>query len=83
MYIKVENLSQLKTGEYLECFISLKGGIKSVKYIQYTNNKFYIENAICGSMQILTEEELFDSSKTLIGQAFNLGSLYYNQEADF
>lgn len=59
-------------------FIALNFGARSSKFIttdDYERN-FEIINEIDGSEQTLTEEELFDEKKTLIGKAIKYGALY-------
>lgn len=83
-YKKIGSIKDLKTffkkknnNESYEFFIQLNLGRswKTMSYDKITK-KFWIENQIDGSEQFLTEKELFDKSKTLIGKAINEGQFY-------
>ena len=82
-YIKitsVEMLTKLCTEFPLECFISLNGGLRSRKNIQFepSDNKFHIDNWIDKTRQELTAEELFTESN--IGEAISKGSFWTDDE---
>ncbi|HBG28982.1 MAG: hypothetical protein A2Y10_14830 [Planctomycetes bacterium GWF2_41_51] len=78
---RIRNIEQLKelakTENGLDCFILLKGGFLSSKYIRYfpDDNIFYIFNCIDDSEQELTENQILDSAFTNIGAAMEKGAL--------
>jgi len=77
---KIESIEQLKekavTG--CDCFILLKGNLRSSKHIWYDKDSghFEIFNMIDDTEQILNESELMDSDCTNIGLAIKNGVLY-------
>lgn len=73
----IDHLKNIAT-EGIECFILLNGGLRSSKHIFYRDEdkSFVIINYIDDSTIILTEDELMDNNKTLIGEAIKLNSLY-------
>lgn len=60
-------------------YIALNAGALSGKQIIWDEGTFYIENEIDGSEQVLSEEEVFDSRLTLIGEALKKGALKYHR----
>jgi uncharacterized protein YaaR (DUF327 family) len=74
----LEHLKQLSKDRMLECYISLNGGLRSTKTIQFfpEYNTFNIINYIDDTEQDLTVEELFDEELTNIGKALTLKALY-------
>lgn len=72
----VKHLKQLSGAEGGEFVIALKGCV-SVKRIRWDGEMFEIENEIDGTVQRLTEEELFRKSETNIGMELAKGNLYY------
>ena len=77
---RIDSIEQLKalSKEGLDCFILLRGGLRSSKYIRYDpqDGRFYVLNLIDGSEQKLTESQLMDSAWTNIGQAIIQGALF-------
>jgi|GEM_PF-1159011 len=77
---RIDSIGQLKAlaKEGLDCFILLRGGLRSSKYIRYDpqDDRFYVLNLIDGSEQKLTESQLLDSAWTNIGQAITQGALF-------
>ena len=72
----VEQLKELCNGVPRDCFISLGGGIRSSKSVEYYENseEFYVVNYIDGTDQTLKEKELF--TKSNIGEAIEKGAFY-------
>ena len=72
----VKHLKELATNTRLECFISLNGGIRSSKDIEYypEDEFFDIYNHIDDSDQGLKEHELYTESN--IGEAIDKGALW-------
>lgn len=70
----------IKTGNGLDCFISLAGGLmRSSKNIFWNGKHYEILNEIDGSTQKLTERQLFNKHYSNIGEALKCGALYkYN-----
>jgi len=70
----------IKTGNGLDCFIALAGGLmRSSKNIYWNGKKYKILNEIDGTTQNLTEKQIFDERYTNIGKALKVGALYqYN-----
>ena len=63
--------------EQVDCFISLNGGIRSSKSIWKQEDGVYtILNEMDDSENNLTKDELFDTQKTLVGEAMKKGSLF-------
>jgi len=73
----IEKLKNFADGG-CECFILLRGCLKSSKHIMYDKeaNEFDVVNYIDGSLQSLTEKELMDKEITNIGYAMTIGALY-------
>ena len=65
--------------EPVEVIVQLNGGAYSRKTITLADDgeSFEILNLIDDTTQILTTEELFDSTKSNIGKALQAGALYY------
>ena len=76
---RIKTIAQLKklAKNGIECFILLRGGLRSSKYICYhhEDNSFYVLNYIDGSEQQLTENQLTDIAYTNIGEAMQKGAL--------
>jgi hypothetical protein len=79
---RIRTMEQLKEkakgDDGIDCFIGLNGGVRSSKRIHYfpQDNTFWVLNEIDDSEQDLTEEQLMDSSYTMIGEALLGGALY-------
>lgn len=77
---KITSIEQLKklSVDGCDCFIALRGPLRSSKRIHYDEheNRFEIYNGIDASEQILTEERLMDKRYTLIGHAMVNGCLF-------
>ena len=74
----IEQLKELAKDENgLDCFILLRGGLRSSKHIRYfpDDNSFYVVNLIDDSEQELTESQILDSEYTNIAEAMKKGSL--------
>jgi len=74
----VAELKLLAGGDYgADCFITLNGGLRSSKHIEWLpkKQKFYVLNEIDGSEQSLTEAELFTESN--IGEAIKKNALIF------
>jgi hypothetical protein len=54
----------------------LNGGARSSKDIYKENNIYYVYNYVDDTENSFTEEELFDPSKTIIGEAITSGNFY-------
>lgn len=80
---KIKSIKQLKkyAAYGCECFISLKGCLKSTKHIRYfqDNKQFEIINYIDGSEQTLDEKNIFDKNYTNIGYAIISGALHLDK----
>jgi hypothetical protein len=80
-YIKVKSVSELKklagTGTGGEFCIALNG-CRSSKHIVWDSGRFYIDNYIDGSQEVLRANQL---GRTNILRAMRAGSFYY--ESDF
>ena len=80
MTTKIESIEELKkfAKNGLDCFILLKGGLRSSKHIWYDEdaNQFEIINLIDDSEQCLTEEQMLDKDVTNIGDAISKGALF-------
>lgn len=80
-YKLIESIEQLKkesSNKYLECFITLRGSMRSSKDIKYhaKTNSFTIYHHVDGERETLTEKE-FENSFTM--EALNKKALYkYN-----
>ena len=78
--IKIESIEQLRlfAGTYdgLNCYVLLNYGLHSSKSIHYENGVYWIWNLIDDTEQELTEEQLFDRSLTIIGDAMKSGNLF-------
>lgn len=76
---RIKSIEQLKklAEKGLECFILLNGGLRSSKFIEYSqkDNTFYVFNYIDDSDQTLTESQILDSNYTNIGEAIQKGAL--------
>ncbi len=78
---RISNIEQLdylleKSGA-VDCLISLNGGARSSKTIWKEEDGIYtILNEIDDSEDNLTKDELFDTQKTLVGEAMKKGSLF-------
>lgn len=69
----------IKTGNGMDCFISLGGILRTSKNIYWNGKKYEILNEIDGTTQELTEKQIFDERYTNIGKALEVGALYqYN-----
>jgi len=70
---KIESIEQLKkyATDGCECFILLKGCLRSTKHIRYfqDDRQFEIINYIDGSEQTLDEKYILDKNYTNIGYA--------------
>lgn len=77
---RITSIKQLKKlagrEEGLDCFIRLNYKFRSSKHIVYYDEIFYILNEIDESEDELTEEQLFDNSFTLIGEAMLKNQLF-------
>lgn len=79
---QVKTIEELKDiisrGEH-DFFISLNGGARSSKIIDYNvlTKKFHITNEIDGTKQVLSEKNLFNRKHTNIGYAMSVGAFYY------
>ena len=78
---RINNIDQLdfllEISEQVDCFISLNAGIRSSKTIWKEEDDVYgILNEIDNSEVNLTKDELFDTQKTLVGEAMKKGSLF-------
>lgn len=76
---RINNIDELKSLSKegpIECFILLRGGLRSSKDIDYDSVKqrFTIYNSIDDSEQYLSEKELH--TDTNIGMALDNGALY-------
>lgn len=81
MAIQVESIDDLKQricGGTHDFFILLNFGLRSSKFIDYSEKtgKFYVINEIDGTQHELTERQLMDRSCTNIGYAIANGALY-------
>ena len=80
MPTKIESIEELKklAENGCECFILLRGNLRSSKHIYYDKdtNQFEIINYIDGSEQCLSEIELMEKGYTNIGYAMKNGALY-------
>ena len=56
--------------------IVLNGGLRSSKYIEFSDEGFFILNLIDDTEQVLSEADLFDHAKTNIGKAMEKGAFY-------
>ena len=65
-----------KTGNGIDCFIALNGGLRSSKNIYWNGKKYEILNEIDGTIQKLTEKQIMDSKFTNIGEALQKQALY-------
>ncbi len=72
----LDKLLETSENHSLECFVALNGGARSSKDIYKENNIYYVYNYIDDTEDSFTEEELFDPSKTIIGEAINSGNFY-------
>lgn len=60
---------------HLECYIILKGGLRSSKTIQFDGVNYHVHNEIDDSWQDdLTKEQVLE--ETNIGKALEVGALY-------
>lgn len=78
---RINNIKQLdfllEKLEQVDCIINLYAGIHSSKSIWKQEDGIYtILNEIDDSEYNLTKDELFDSQKTLVGEAMNKGRLF-------
>ena len=78
---RINNIEQLdfllEKLEQVDCFISLNGGIRSSKSVWKQEDGVYtILNEIDDSEINLTKDEMFNTQKTLVGEAMNKGSLF-------
>lgn len=78
---KIESIKQLdfllEKVEQVECFILLRNNLRSSKTIWLQEDGIYtILNEIDDSEDNLSKDELFDKTKTLVGEAMKLGSLF-------
>ena len=87
MIILITNLEQLdfliELNTDVECFIALKGGVKSTKVI--TKNKkgnYRIVNGIDDSVDTVSKETIYDEAKTNVGLAMKKGWLWFDS-SDF
>lgn len=71
----LEELKKVCTGRMMDCFITLNGGARSSKDIEYLpkSNSFHIHHQIDGESETLTEKEFINS---FTGKALTLGALY-------
>ena len=79
MPTQIKNLKQLKnlTTKGNEFFITLNFGLRSYKHITLLKNgKFYVENSVDDSKQLLTEKELKNKSITNIYHAIKKGAFF-------
>lgn len=80
MPTKIESIEELKklAQNGCECFILLRGNLRSSKHIWYDDdsNQFEIISYIDDSEQCLSELELMDEGYTNIGYAMKKGALY-------
>lgn len=78
-YKIIKSIDELKKYAKTNCeaAVLLNGGLKSVKIIEWNENKkmFFIINCIDDTKQKLTEKDIFNKSKTLIGKAIKKGAL--------
>ena len=75
----IEHLKKLASdGCGCDCFILLKGYLRSSKHIFFDEDtkEFEIINMIDGSEQTLSETEIMDADYTNIGHALIKGGLY-------
>ncbi len=73
----VAELNQMLDEHKHEFVILLNGGVKSSKYIDHSSpGHYYVLNYIEYSVQILSEEELFDETLTNIGRAMQAGAFF-------
>ena len=72
----LDKLLETSENHSLECFVALNGGARSSKDVYKENNIYYVYNYVDDTENSFTEEELFDSSKTIIGDAITSGNFY-------
>ena len=82
-FTKIDNVHQLRhlaSRNYVECFIQLRGGLRSSKYITYDNGIWFIENEVDGThMEFTDDKELWTRSN--IGEAMDKGALWMENTA--
>ena len=80
MYKRIRTIEQLKEAVKdgpREFAISLNYGLRSAKWVwRGARKRFRVVNCIDDSLQFITDEELFDRSVTLIGEAMKKGAFY-------
>ena len=71
----IDELKELSKGKMLSCFITLNGGARSSKDIEYFKhtNSFTIFHQIDDEMETLSEKQFTNS---FIGKALVFGALY-------
>ena len=76
---RIRTIAQLKESARngLDCFILLKGGLRSSKHIRYypDDNSFYVLNLIDDSEQEFSEKQILDKSFSNIAEAMKKGCL--------
>ena len=78
---RIKTIQQLKklanTENGLDCFILLRGGLRSSKNIRYDSdeNRFFVWNFIDDTELELTEKQILGSAFSNIGEAMKLGAL--------
>lgn len=76
---KVESVDDLKVSGGVDCFIRLKGNLRSSKDIEYIpeSGTFEIWHMVDGSVEEMSEEELM---KSFVGEAITKGALFMRVE---
>jgi len=73
----LDNLIEDNNGYPVDCFIRLQGCIRSSKSItKMDDGKYSIVNEIDDTEDVLTKEELFDTTLTNVGFALTNKQLY-------
>jgi hypothetical protein len=80
-YTKIDNINQLRhlAKRRVECFIVLNFGLRSYKTITWHEDtqQWEVYNNIDGTNQVFTDDkDLWDSSRTHIGEAIDKGALW-------